>query len=47
MTLTIQLFYDKILFDKYINENADVVLEDFLSVKRRRPDLEEVNDVVQ
>ena len=42
---TIQILYDKALFDDYAN--ADKVLEDFLFTKRRRGDLEEVNDVVQ
>ena len=39
---TIQILYDKGLFDKY--DNADKVLEDFLFVTRRRGDLEKVND---
>ena len=34
---TIQILYDKGLFDNY--QNADKVLEDFLFVKRRRGDL--------
>ena len=43
---TIQIFYDKGLFDNYAN--ADKVLEDFLFTTRRRSDLsEEVNDKVQ
>ena len=43
---TIQILYDKGLFDNYAN--ADKVLEDFLFTTRRRSDLsEEVNDVVQ
>ena len=43
---TIQILYDKDLFDKYAK--ADNVLEDFLFTTRRRGDLfEEVNDVVQ
>ena len=43
---TIQILYDKGLFDNYAN--ADKVLEDFLFTTRRRIDLsEEVNDVVQ
>ena len=36
---TIQLLYDKGLFDKF--QNADKVLEDFLFTTRRRPDLSE------
>ena len=41
--MTIQLFYDKGLFDKY--DNADKVLKDFLLVRRRRGDLsEQVNE---
>ena len=40
---TIQILYDKGLFDNY--DNADKVLEDFLFVTRRRGDLsEQVND---
>ena len=43
---TIQILYDKGLFDNYAN--ADKVLEDFLFTTRRSGDLsEEVNDVVQ
>ena len=43
---TIQILYDKGLFDNYAN--ADKVLEDFLFTTRRRGDLsEEVNGVVQ
>ena len=43
---TIQILYDKGLFDNYAN--ADKVLEDFLFTPRRRGDLsEQVNDVVQ
>ena len=43
---TIQILYDKGLFDNYAN--ADNVLEDFLFTTRRRGDLsEEVNDKVQ
>ena len=43
---TIQLLYDKSLFDNYAN--ADKFLEDFLFTTRRREDLsEQVNDVVQ
>ena len=38
---TIQLLYDKGLFDNYAN--ADKVLEDFLFVTRRRGDLSEDN----
>ena len=40
---TIQILYDKGLFDNYAN--SDKVLEDFLFTKRRRGDLsEQVND---
>ena len=43
---TIQILYDKGLFDNYAN--ADKVLEDFLFTTRRRVDLsEQVNDVVK
>ena len=38
---TIQILYDKGLFDKYAN--ADKVLEDFLFTTRRRADLSEEN----
>ena len=40
---TIQLFYDKGLFDNF--QNADKVFQDFLFTARRRPDLEEVNGI--
>ena len=39
---TIQILYDKGLFDNYAN--ADKVLEDFLFTTRRRGELEKVND---
>ena len=42
---TIQILYDKGLFDNYAN--ADKVLEDFLITSRRRGDLDDVNDNVQ
>ena len=43
---TIQILYDKGLFDNYAN--ADKVLEDFLFTSRRREDLsEQVNDDIQ
>ena len=43
---TIQILYDKGLFDIYAN--ADKVLEDFLFTTRRREDLsEQVNDDIQ
>jgi len=43
---TIQILYDKGLFDNYAN--ADKVLEDFLCTTRRRGDLsEQVNDNIQ
>ena len=43
---TIQILYDRGLFDNYAN--ADKVLEDFLFTTRRRGDLsEQVNDKVQ
>ena len=38
---TIQILYDKGLFDKF--QNADKVSEDFLFTTRRRPDLSEEN----
>ena len=38
---TIQILYDKALFDKF--QNADKVLEDFLFTTRRRGDLSEEN----
>ena len=43
--MTIQILYDKGLFDTYAN--ADKVIEDFLFVTRRRGDLENANDVIQ
>ena len=43
---TIQILYDKGLFDNYAN--ADKVIEDFLFTARRREDLsEQVNDNIQ
>ena len=42
---TIQILYDKGLFDNYAN--ADKVLKDFLFTTRRRADLEVVNDDIQ
>ena len=39
---TIQILYDKGLFDNF--QNADKVLEDFLFVTIRRGDLEKIND---
>ena len=43
---TIQLLYDKVLFDSF--SNTDEILKDFLFLSRRRPDLsEQVNDDVQ
>ena len=43
---TIQILYDKGLFDKF--QNADKVLEDFLFTTRRRGDLsDQVNDDIQ
>ena len=38
---TIQILYDKGLFDKF--QNTDKILEDFLFTTRRRPDLSEEN----
>ena len=43
--ITIQILYDKGLFDNYAN--ADKILEDFFFTTRRRGGLEEVNDVAQ
>ena len=45
MKTTKQIIYVKGFFD--IFPNAEKVLKDFLFVVRRRPDLEEVNDVIQ
>ena len=45
---TIQTLYDKGLFDNY--ENADQVMKEYLLVEvndRRRPEIDEVNDVIQ
>ena len=45
MKTTVQILYDKGLFDKF--QNADKVLEGFLFTTRRRPDLsEQVSDGV-
>ena len=44
--MTIQILYDKGLFDNYAN--ADEVIKDFLFTTRRRPDLsDQVNDDIQ
>ena len=42
---TIQIFYDKCLFNAF--PNAYEVLKDFFFVDRRRPDPHEVKDVIQ
>ena len=42
---TIQILYDKGLFDNYAN--ADKVLDDFLFTTKKRVNLKKVNDVVQ
>ena len=42
---TIQIFYDKGVFDKF--DNTDEVLKDFLLTERRGPDLNSLDDVVQ
>ena len=50
MKTTIQILYDKVLSDNYNNGDADQVLKFYLLVKdndRRRPDSDEVNDVIQ
>ena len=39
---TIQILYDRGLFDKF--QNSEEALTDFLFTTRRRPDLEKVND---
>ena len=47
---TMQILYDKGLFDNCNHGNAYEVLEDFMFDERRTPDLEEVNndnDVIQ
>ena len=44
MKTTLQLFYDKSLFDSF--PNADKVLKEFMFVTRRRPDLANINDGV-
>ena len=41
MKTTIQILYDKGLFDNY--QNADKVLKNFLFTTRRRPDVSEEN----
>ena len=45
MRTTIQILYDKGLFDKF--SNTAEILKDVLFVTRRRGGLEKVNDVVQ
>ena len=46
MKTTVQIFYDKGLFDDF--QKVDKVLEDFLFATRRRGDLsEQVSDGVQ
>ena len=42
---TIQILYDKGLFDNYAN--ADKLLEDFLFTTRQRADLEKIKDDIQ
>ena len=38
---TIEVLYEKGVFDNYKNGNADELLKDYLLTERRRPDLEE------
>ena len=45
MKRTIQILYDKSLFDHYAN--ADKIFEDFLFTTRIRDNLEEMNDDAQ
>ena len=45
MKTTIQLLYDEGFFDSF--SNADDVSKDFLVVRRHRPNLGKVNDVIQ
>ena len=42
---TIQILYDNSLFDNYVN--ADKVLENFFTTRRRRESSEQVNDKIQ
>ena len=47
---TTQILYDKGLFNNYIYNNAVEILKDYLLIEveeRRRPDLEEVKDIIQ
>ena len=44
MKTIFQTFYDKGLFDNF--QNADKLLKDFSFTTKRRPDLEDVIDVV-
>ena len=37
-----QILYDKGLFDNY--DNADEVLQDYVLIARRRPDLDQIHD---
>ena len=45
MKSTIQILYDKGLFDGFTN--VDEILKTFLFSTRRRPELEKVNDDIQ
>ena len=42
---TFQILYDRGLIDNF--QNSEEVLEDFLFITRRRPDLEKLNDDIQ
>ena len=42
--MTMQILYDKVLFDNY--NHANDVIKNFLFVVRRRLDLEEVTDII-
>ena len=44
---TIQILYDKGIFNHFNNGNAFEILEDVLFFEKHRPDLEKVNDVIQ
>ena len=45
MKTTIQILYDKGLFDSFTN--ADKAIKDYLFVTRRGPDIKELIDVIQ
>ena len=47
MKTTIQIYYDKDLFDHFNKGNAYEVSKEFPIVEKHRPDLEKLIDVIQ